>query len=120
MKNKFWGHAIELTAKQDYTVELLFELLRREGRFDHAPELKTKFGVSAIFFPGAGGYENVMGVRKSKITLQQAKTTMGGALKSLALEWLTDSWSHFFNMEGGKNAEIMKSIAQETERLVCQ
>lgn len=120
MKVKNMGQTIVIEAKESYTLDQLFELFQQKGNFEGGvPEVRKTFGISAIFFPGVSGFENVLSVRKKKITLQQTKTTLKGAGKSMALDALTNNWSSIANMEGQKNGIIMEDIAKEIERLVC-
>lgn len=112
------GQTIVITAKESYTRDELFTLLKEklDPKFG-APELKKILGIEYIAYPGADGFDNLVSVRKNRITMSQVKSTAKGMAGSAALNVVTDGWSNILNLEGKANAAVMKELAEGIELL---
>lgn len=119
MKTDITGQIFYVDSKKPYKTDELYKLILEQGNWGEAkPQLKKSWGFTNIVFPGMGGFENLVSASKTKISIMQQKASGGGILKSLALDAVTDGFGSLLNMEGGSNADIMKAIAAEIERIV--
>lgn len=118
MKSGAMGQVATIRSKEEYTLEELFDVLKKGNYSTGGPELRKVNGFMNIVFPGESGFCNLVGVTKDKITMTQHKESAKGKGLSIALDAVTGGWASMLNAEGRKNQKVMEEIAQEIERLV--
>ena len=105
-----------IKSKQIYTLDEVFEVLKKEGSLPAEPYMHSVLGMKAIQVPGTKTHVVSITVakNKNKITVQEApKPTAGNILA----DQLTDGWSSIVGRHVQDIKGILETVAKEVERL---
>ena len=105
---------IGIKTPEPVTVEGLFDLMQREGKFELPFEIHGKGFMQTIRFPLRNNNIVQIAARKKSISLSTAKASN---LQDTALWALTDGWSDFFDTSVKDNQALLESISDEIRRL---
>lgn len=105
---------IAIKTPDNHTTEGLYELMRREGKFNLPYELQGSGMMQRIQFPLNGN--NVIQVAAGKKTINVV-TAKGSMVKDIGLHVLTDGWSTILDSSKKDNQAILESVAAEIRRL---
>jgi hypothetical protein len=96
------------------TVEGLYELMQREGKFELPYNLQGKGIMQTIAFPLKGNNIIQIAARKKSISVSVAKANQ---LKDVALWAVTNGWSDVLDSSARDNQELLEDIAAEIRRI---
>jgi hypothetical protein len=105
---------IGIKTPEDFTVESLYELMQREGKFELPYEIHGKGVTQTIRFPLKGNNVMQVAVRKKSIGLSITKANQ---LKDVGIWAVTNGWSTVFDSSGRDNQELLRDTATEIKRI---
>ena len=119
MDKKHFGRSREVIAKDTYTIDSLFQLMKEKGAFTAGEPVRVSImGFEQIKFPGAAKLNNMVSVKENKITITGAHLSAMSRVMFLVLDTISDGWVTIFGFDLKKNVPVMEGIAAEIERLV--
>jgi hypothetical protein len=105
---------IGIKTPEEVTIESLYELMQREGKFELPYEIHGKGMMQCIHFPLKGNNVMQIAARKKRISLSIAKASQ---LKDVAVWAVTDGWSSVFDRSAKDNQELLEDTAAEIRRI---
>ncbi|MDR1961207.1 MAG: hypothetical protein LBQ16_02890 [Gracilibacteraceae bacterium] len=105
---------VGIKTPEEYTVESLYELMQREGKFELPYEISGQGMMQTIQFPLNGNNVIQIAARKKSISVSVAKANK---LKDVAIWAITDGWSDVFDRSKKDNQGLLETVAAEIRRI---
>ena len=106
----------KVQSKQVYTIDEIFETLKKEAKLPGEPKMISVLGMKSIQIPGTATHIVTISAakNKNKITVQEApKPSVGNFL----VDQVTDGWSTIIGGGVLDIKSIVEAVASEVERL---
>lgn len=117
-----------ITAKQDYTIDEVFNTLKLQAGLPFEPYIKNFLGMKAIYIPSTRTDDVLITVKKNQITVtHKDKPSMGGAIGGAiggALSAVKDAkkapidWSGVVGKPDYKIDDVVLAVADRVQRLL--
>lgn len=105
---------IAIKTSDPYTTEEIYELMKREGKFELPYELHGSGMLQHVRFPLKGNNVIQVAASKKSINVVTSKASMA---KDIGLSALTNGWSDVFDRSKKDNQGLLEDIAAEVRRL---
>ncbi len=120
MEKKNMDISREITAKDEYTIDSLFQLLKEKGKFEIGEPVRySSMGMEFIKFPGLAKLDNLVSVKGNKISVFTHHATAFSKIMYTILDAISDDLCSLLGFGTKQNIPVMEGIAKEIERLVA-
>ena len=114
MEKKHLGISREITAKNEYTLDSLFNVLKEQAKFEAGEPVRySSMGMQFLKLPGKGGLDNLISVKGNKITVFGHHASTLNKFLAIALDAIPDGWSSILGLDRKQNDPIMDAIVAE-------